>query len=132
MSGPPLADVRTPQSYVLMFSVPILPPMNTSATRRHWAVHHRAVKQWRAIVAAATAGLRPEKPLQRSRVTLVRLSSVEPDHENLAMSFKPVLDALVHCGVLVDDGPAHVERVYRWEKVAPRRGMVGVRVEALP
>lgn len=114
--------------YVLSFSVSFLPSLNTSATRRHWSVAHREVKRWRKIVAAHAFRY---YPLQRARVTMVRLSSVEPDHENLTMSFKPVLDALVHCGVLVDDGPAHVERVYRWEKVARGRGCVGVKVEEI-
>lgn len=120
-----------PQPYTLTFSVPFLPAMNTSATRRHWSHAHREVKRWRAIVASHTAGQRPAQPLERARVTMVRLSSVEPDHENLTMSFKPVLDALVHCGVLVDDGPAHVERVYRWEYAPRGQGSVRIEVEEI-
>ena len=115
--------------YSMSFTVPFLPPMNTSSTRRHWAVAHREVKRWRTIIALSKP--KPHKPLERARVTMVRLSAQEPDHENLAMSFKAALDALVHCGVLVDDSPAHVERVYRWERAKPRRGCVGIKVEEI-
>jgi len=126
-----MSAATTTQPYVLSFSVGYLPAMNTSATRRHWSHAHREVKRWRAIVAAQTAGKRPTRPLERARVTMIRLSARAPDHENLAMSFKAALDSLVHCGVLVNDGPAHVERIYRWDRAAPGRGCVGIKVEEI-
>jgi hypothetical protein len=119
----------SPRPYFLSFSVGYLPPMNTSSTRRHWSHAHREVKRWRAIVAVQRP--KPAQPLERALVTLVRLSACEPDHENLAMSFKAALDALVHCGFVIDDSPEHMERVYRWEKVAPRKGLCGIRIEQL-
>ena len=118
-------------SYRLVLSIPVLPAMNTAATRRHWTAGARAAKQWTTLVAAHLAGRRPPAPLPRSRVTLVRLSSTVPDYDNLVMSFKPVLDALVKLDVLADDGPTYVERVYRWERARPKRGMIGIEVVEL-
>jgi len=103
--------------------------MNTSATRRHWSVAHREVKRWRAIVA--TYRPKPSQPLLYARVTCVRMSTREPDYENLTMSFKAAVDSLVHCGIVVDDSPAHMERIYRWAKARPRCGRVAIRVEEI-
>ena len=121
--------VISPRPYFLWIEVGYLPPMNTSATRRHWSVAHREVKRWRAIVA--TYRPKPSQPLLYARVTCVRMSTREPDYENLTMSFKAAVDSLVHCGIVVDDSPAHMERIYRWAKARPRCGRVAIRVEEI-
>jgi Holliday junction resolvase RusA-like endonuclease len=119
----------SPRPYFLSFSVGYLPPMNTSSTRRHWSHAHREVKRWRAIVAVQRP--KPAQPLERALVTLVRLSSSRPDYDNMVFSWKECRDSLVHCGFVVDDSPEHMEMIYRWEKVAPKRGMCFIHVEEI-
>ena len=96
--------------------------------RRHWAARNRETRQWRVAVACAVGagGQRPRK----ARVTLTRCSAKAPDADNLAASFKPVLDGLVSAQVLVDDSPAHIDLACRWESAPRQQGFVRVEVEA--
>ena len=117
--------------YVIEFHVAGLPHM-TNNNRRHWrAVHKHAVK-WKKATAQAVwlSGGIPEFPLERAMLTLTRVSSMEPDLDGLISGFKHVLDGLVECGVLANDKPSNIGIPdYRWEKGAPGKGMIKVRVE---
>lgn len=109
--------------------------------RRHWSHHKRDADRWRVMLGALLKDrMRPKAPLRRARIVLTRRSAGQPDYENLAASFKPVVDALcrsrrhgsrylVRADVLEDDSPDVVERDYRWELARPRMG--GVRIEVL-
>jgi len=80
---------------------------------------------------ALAAGLPPE-PLWKATVVCTRHSSRVPDYENLAHSFKPLIDGLTvngGGGVLVDDNQAVIgQPEYRWEKAAPKQGRVTIEV----
>lgn len=124
--------------YRLRLELPGLSRVNTAATRAsRWRQYREARRLQELVVLLVPRRKRPSAPLSRARVTLTRHSSVEPDHEQLAMGFKAVLDALTARGrgprarVLEDDSPRHVERVYRWEKAPPGAGRLTVLVEAL-
>jgi len=119
----------SPDNYALKLEIPGLPPCNT-ASNNHWRVRARQNRKWRhdTILAAKAAGL-PSEPLWKATVTCTRHSSREPDFENLAHSFKPVLDGLVTGGVLVDDNQQVIGQPdYRWERAAPRSGRITVEV----
>ena len=78
---------------------------------------------------AYTDGKRPIAPLQTARVTLTRHSSMEPDTDGCRGSFKVILDALVHCGILANDKPENVgEPLVGWEKAPPKKGRISVTV----
>lgn len=113
-----------------MFEIDGLPKMPNQLLGAHWQTRSSHARDWKKRVWAATANKKPKEPIQVAKVTLCRHSSVEPDTDGLRGSFKPILDALVHCGILVDDKPSNVgEPVCFWVKVAPRRGKISVIVE---
>ncbi len=137
--------------YRLEFELPGLPPMNTRATRRHWAVQHHEASVWRQAVVWTVGRRRPEAPLRHARVTMTRYApgGREPDPDNLALSFKPILDALCQtesrvyrgrrrwirrANVLHDDDPKTIrlkDRIYRWERVPRGNAHISVLVEEL-
>lgn len=120
--------------YRLVLEVPELPELPQK--RRHWSHHKHAADHWRVFVRVLVGPQqRPERPLSRARLACTRRSSAEPDYENLAASFKPVVDALCRstarlrrADVLEDDRPAVVERSYHWERSAALRGSIRVEV----
>lgn len=72
---------------------------------------------------------KPPSPLKHSIVTLTRRSSVQPDDDNLAASWKSVLDSLKrgHGAIIWDDSPKHIKLVSQWEPA--KRGQGGIRIE---
>jgi hypothetical protein len=103
--------------------------MNTSATRRSWYVQHRETKRVKEVVGLLVGSKRPRVPLESARIVCTRRSAREPDYDNLSMSFKGAIDALVTTGVLVDDSPRHLQREYRWEKAPAGKGEMVMEVE---
>lgn len=102
--------------------------------RMHWAKYKKLREQWEMIVLAHVMGQRvmPVPSLARARITLTRRSSVEPDADNLRFSWKPVLDALKRCGIILDDKPAVIGTpVCIWEKAKPKQGSITVLVEEI-
>jgi Holliday junction resolvase RusA-like endonuclease len=124
-------------SYELVLEIPRLPQMNVQHTRRHWSVGHREAKQWKQVIHGLllSNGATRHKPLEKAHVALTRKSSREPDWDNLVMGFKPVLDALVKCGVLADDKPSNFATgapSYLWESVTPLEGGIKIEVKEHP
>jgi hypothetical protein len=111
-----------------------LPPLQIAGARGHWATRWRKQARWKRDVATLAAFQRPPAPLERARVTLVRCCPSEPDPDNLAASFKPLLDGLVEARVLAGDTPDHFEGrrpTYGWEPAPARAGSVRLIVEAI-
>lgn len=116
-------------TYSLTIELPGLPPCNT-ASNNHWRVRARHNRKWRhdTILAAKAQGL-PSEPLWKAKVTCTRHSAREPDFENLAHSFKPLLDGLVSAQVIADDNQQVIgQPAYRWEKAAPKQGRITLEV----
>lgn len=125
----PKLQVETGGLYTLRFTVPRLPLLNSAAHRR-WSVLHREAQEWRTFIAVCVGRRAPLRPLERARVVCTRRSTREPDADNLAWSFKPIFDALVRSGVLVDDSPVCViERTYHWEPAPRGAGSIVIVVE---
>jgi Holliday junction resolvase RusA-like endonuclease len=121
-----------PARYTLEFSLAGLPKMNTGFSRGNRFAQSRETTKWKSKVHLACIGQLPPEPLERARLTLTRLSSVEPDYDNLVISFKPIVDGLVKAGVLANDRSSNVGRPeYLWVKVGPRDGRITVRVEGI-
>ena len=123
--------------YRLEIELPGLPRGNTSALRRHRYAQARSARRLQELVVALVGRKLPSKPLRHARVTMVRRSSVEPDHEGLVLPFKAPLDALCAVGrgprarVIEDDRPSQCERVYRWERAPRGKGSLVIMVEEL-
>jgi hypothetical protein len=117
-------------TYRLEFEIASLPKM-ANGGHGNWRADHGRKMHWRKWVGTALMGKLPKKPLAFARVTLTRCSSVEPDFDGLAHGFKPIVDALVHFGVIVDDRGSVLERRYLWEKAKPKQGGIRVVLEEL-
>jgi len=114
--------------YTLEFELDGLPPMN-SADGMHWRVRRKLRIDWEFRVDLACRGRKPETPLPKAQVKILRFSSREPDFENLAQGGKFLLDGLVKCGVLEDDRPSVIgQPIYKWIKASPKQGKVRIEV----
>lgn len=98
---------------------------------KHWRVRHQETQHWRTMVRGHLEAAWLGRELGQARLTLTRYSARCPDADNLAVSFKPVVDALVHWKVLADDNPDIIGTPeYRWEKAPRGEGRIRVVVEA--
>lgn len=118
--------------YTLEINIPHLPKLPNTLLGAHWRVRSGHARKWKQMVALFTGFNKPTKPLSRAALTLTRNSSRRPDFDGLAGSFKPIIDGLVVCGVLVDDTHEVIGTPnYQWKKSAPKKGCVEILVEEL-
>lgn len=108
---------------------------------RHWSHVRREAETWRELVhLVISKDARPKRPLRRAISRLERRSPREPDDENLAASFKALVDALGPSGfhrgrwlaradVLEGDNPRILQRFYAWAPSGPEGPAVHVQVE---
>jgi len=59
----------------------------------------------------------PSQGAERAMVTLTQYAVRPRDHDNLAASFKPGLDALTRAGIIIDDRPSVIDLSLRAVKV---------------
>ncbi len=113
-------------TYNRLFTFDFLPKLQTGLG--HWKGSWGERKRIRRRVAEMLMikRARPPEPLDFAVVACVRCSTTEPDVDNLAISFKGVVDSFVKEGVLQDDSPRHARLVYSWEKA--QRGHGGIMV----
>lgn len=92
-------------------------------------------KKWRklvyeAVVASGHYGrLRTSKPLEKCKITFTRVSSREPDYDNLVASFKAPTDALKFNGIILDDKRAMINPEYFWQRARPKQGHIKIKIE---
>lgn len=116
--------------YRLEFRIDGLPKVITNGSQGSWKASHFHKKKWKRAVAFAVRYKEPESPLKAAKVECVRHSSVKPDRDNLAASFKACVDGLVDAGVLEDDSDEIIKEMnYRWEKAKPGKGFIMIVVE---
>jgi len=77
-------------------------PLNRKLRSNRWALA-RENKAYDQLIACQCSSRIPNKPLQKANITLIRHSHRTLDYDGLVGSMKPVVDALVTCGVLSDD-----------------------------
>lgn len=118
-------------TYRFEFELDGLPP-TTNGSHGSWQKAAANKRLWRTRTKLRTFMERPKEPLTKCRITATRFSSVEPDDDNLAISFKSVIDGLKDAGVIQDDKTSVViERKYLWEISSPRKGKIRVLVEEI-
>lgn len=113
----------------IKLELPGLPPM-ANGSYGHWKKQWQIKKAWKRRIGQMLLDLVPSMPYKKVRVILTRHSSSEPDFDGLVHGFKPIVDALVEYGIVVDDSGKHMEREYRWEKAVAKQGKI--RVEVFP
>lgn len=120
--------------YALNFTIPMLPDSQAAAAKGNWRGRRAVKKRWQQHVRAIVLGDHyvPEKPLQRATVRCERHSSVEPDRDNLASSFKNIIDGLVLVGVIEDDKPSVIGSPdFVWIKAKRGEGHVRIQVREI-
>lgn len=115
----------------LQFELGGVPDSPNRGSKNSWQARHAHVKKWKNWVGVRCLGHKPPSPLERSILTLTRHSSVEPDPDNLAASFKPVIDGLREAGIIVNDRSSNVSIFFRWSYCAPGEKKITVRVEEI-
>jgi Holliday junction resolvase RusA-like endonuclease len=99
------------------FEIYALPKMPNTLLKRHWRTVSNESKKWHSLVRSKLHWI--HEPLPKAKLTLTRYSVKEPDFDGLVGSFKYCIDALVKCGVLIDDKYSVIgESKYRWQKVS--------------
>lgn len=110
--------------YTLQLLIPALPKsLNVALRTNRWA-SNKTNRGWDTLVYQLVRDKLPETPLQRARIEITRFSDRMLDYDGLVGSMKPVVDALVTCGVLIDDrwsvtGPWVVDQKFRAKKEGP-------------
>lgn len=111
--------------------LPGLPKMANGSQGSSWRSGAAQKAKWKIAVARELVGLAPSQPFDEANVTFIRGSSVEPDDDNLSIGFKPLRDALVKYGFVVDDKPKNLKAKYKWEKSPVRKGFVRIEFEGI-
>lgn len=112
--------------------LPAETPSNNVIKGMHFQVYKDARWAWRMMVQAALKGFRPEAPIEKSGLVIVRRSSGALDWDNAYGGLKPVLDCLVMrstknpdgLGLIRDDSPKSMPfpPLVRQVKAAPKNG----------
>lgn len=116
-------------AYERVFTFDALPKLQTG--QGYWTTAAGERKRWKRRVAEMLniKRARPPEPLQLAYVIFLRASSVEPDDDNLSISFKGVRDAFVTERVLSADDPQHLISEYHWVQAKPRHGHIVVAIK---
>lgn len=123
-------DVAT--KYKVELQIMGLPSISANGPHGHWATKAKERKLWHSLVAYNLGRRLPPKPLEKAKLTLIRHSSSEPDSDGLVISFKPVIDALVKAGVLVNDKRGNIGMPeYDWRQAPPKKGFITIKIEEL-
>ncbi len=114
--------------YALSIELDILPRINSADNVNRWK-RAKERDQIKAMIRGYTMQNKPRSPLKKARVRLTRFSSREPDCDNLAHSFKHVLDGLTFAGIIRDDRPSVIgSPEFVWATAPPRRGKIRIEV----
>lgn len=122
------------EMYKLYLQAELLPKSLNSKLRSHRFKNHKENKTWDMLIAVLVENKRPNAPLIRANITLIRHAHRTLDYDGLVGSMKPVVDALVTCGVLKDDswnvlGKWNVDQKFRSLKDGP---LLEILIQAMP
>ena len=112
------------------FEIIGLPWTINQKNTKHWAVRGNHARLWKKLVLEQCIfleiqGLR----LKSCELILTRYSSRECDFDNLASSFKHVIDGLVEAEVIIDDKPSVIgSPTFQWQKCKKGEGKISVRL----
>lgn len=103
--------------------------LNEYIGRKYW-IYKNDKDKWSIIVAGSMP--RPVKPLHKAIISFTRGSSKCPDYSGLVSSFKVIEDALIHCGVILDDNMDVIGKPdYIWVKTRPKEGFIKIEIQEL-
>ena len=122
------------ESFETTLTIQGLPKTPNELRFRKWYITTTHDKKWKRKISESilfSEKQKPEKPLEKVKIYFERHSSKQPDFDNLVGSFKPILDALVENGIIIDDAMKHMEvQNYKWIKCCPKKGHIVIRIES--
>lgn len=89
--------------YKLCLKINQLPKSLNKKLRSNRFKNNSENKQWDKLIYLETVKKRPDLPLKKASITLVRHSYRTLDYDGLVGSLKPVVDALVFSRIISDD-----------------------------
>lgn len=117
--------------YSVILKIDGVPELPNRIMRSHWSKISKHANLWKKLVAMRAVGKKPPYPLARSQAILTRCSARKPDYDNLVASFKPVVDGLINCGIIVDDNPAYFSAEYKWEKIPQKQAHILISISEI-
>jgi len=119
-------------AYKLEMEIPGLPvSLNVGGNHYHFQ-RNKERKRWHEEIAYASVGKKPKLPLEKVKLILIRFSSRTMDYDGIVGSFKPVVDGLIHAGIIINDT---IKVTGQWDcdwKYAPiRKGKIYICVEEI-
>ena len=117
--------------YKLFFELPGL-PKTTNGSHGNWRAAAAERRKWRKASTSRAYPYKPSSPLLKCRLTLTRCSTTKPDIDNLAISFKGVVDGLKDAMIIHDDtDKVVIERYYLHEKAPRNKGKICILIEEI-
>lgn len=103
---------------VVEFELDVLPKSLNSKLRTNRFKLHSENKKFDFIIANILHNVIPLEPYKKAHISVIRYSYRMLDFDGLVGSLKPVIDAIVSCGLIVDDswkvlGPWSVDQKFR-------------------
>lgn len=109
----------------MILHLPTRTPSLNTWQRMHWAQRAKLKKRLVGIITAQLMQQGQWPPPRFHALTITRYSPSLADHDNVVGGCKPLVDALVKCGLLTDDNPRACSITYAQSK----EQRDGVRVE---
>lgn len=124
------------RTWSLQITLPYLPPQEFSRnSRAHWsALHEVQARVQDDVYALLLEAGWSDTAWQKAIVTMtfVLPNRIRRDGDNLITAAKPILDALVSCGVIVDDSLSVIGIAnYRYEYSPDKKSTTIIKVERL-
>lgn len=117
-----------PETMGCMYSIQIeIPTQATDAnkTSRGNKFVHSAVRQKiKMDIANLTKGKRPEKPLEKFKISITRYGARTLDWDNLVASFKGHLDGLTKAGIIKGDSWKYIRQINTDQKISTEKKLV--------
>lgn len=115
----------------LIFEIEGLPKIAANANG-NWRGRFGEAKKWKRLVhnAVVLNRLVPATPITKAKLICTRFAfGKKPDFENLAHSFKHIIDGLVEANVLIDDNQEIIgQPEYKHEPAKGRQGKVRIEI----
>jgi hypothetical protein len=110
--------------YKLKLEFETLPKSLNKKLRSNYFKNHKELKSWQMMVELQSFGKKPDYPLPKASIEIIRHSYRLLDYDGLVGSLKPVIDAIVKAGILIDDswgvtGRWFVDQKFRPKKLGP-------------
>lgn len=103
--------------YILELIIPFCPPRIDNIFRLSMHKRNREIKEQYGVISRLIIGKKPNSPLKKATISILRYSDRFMDYDNTVSSYKCFIDAMVLAGVLEDDsfkitGKWNVDQVF--------------------